>query len=154
MYKHILVPIDGTPLSTTAVGKAIALAKALHARVTLLTVIEPFYVFAVDPEIVTATPGQYERIMIARAERHFSLAREEAALAGVPCAAFHVVEEHPWRAITDTAVREGCDLIAMSSHGRHGLSTVLPGSETIKVLAHATIPVLVYRPNDGRPERP
>jgi nucleotide-binding universal stress UspA family protein len=145
MYKHILVPVDGTPLSTGAVGKAIALARALHARITVLTVIEPFHVFAVDPEIVTATPAHYERVMVARAERHLSVAREEAAASGVPCAAFHVMDEYPWRAITDIALREGCDLIAMSSHGRHGLSAVLPGSETMKVLTHARIPVLVYR---------
>ncbi|TXL71607.1 universal stress protein [Vineibacter terrae] len=145
MYRHILVPIDGSPLSASAVGKAAALAKALGARMTVMTVTEPFHVLAVDPVIVTATPAEYERLTAEHAGRYLSAAEAEVAAAGVRCATLHVKDEHTYQAIIDTAAKEGCDLIAMSSHGRHGLAALLVGSETIKVLTHSKIPVLVYR---------
>ncbi|HKU95700.1 MAG TPA: universal stress protein [Vineibacter sp.] len=145
MYRHILFPTDGSPLSTSAAGRAVALAKALRARMTILTVIEPFHVFAVDPEIVTATPAEYESRMARRADRLLAECAREAAESHVPFATLHVVDEHPYRAIVETAAKEQCDLIAMSSHGRHGLAALLLGSETIKVLTHSKVPVLVYR---------
>ena len=145
MYQHILVPTDGSPFSVNALRKSVALARTLKARITALTVIEPFHVFAIDPEIVTATPDQYQRRMTERAERFLAVARDEARAAGVSCATACVEDEHPYRAIVDTAVKEGCDLIAMPSHGRRGLSAVILGSETVKVLTHSSVPVLVYR---------
>ena len=145
MYQHILVPTDGTPFSANALRKSVQLARTLKGRITALTVIEPFHVFAIDPEIVTATPAQYGRRMAERAGRFLAVARDEAAAAGVPCTMLQVEDEHPWRAIVDTAVKEACDLIAMPSHGRRGLSAVILGSETVKVLTHSPVPVLVYR---------
>ena len=145
MYHHILVPTDGSPFSANALRKSVALARTLKARMTALTVVEPFHIFAIDPEIVTATPAQYEQRMKERAERFLAVARDEAKAAGVPCATLRVEDEHPYRAIVDTAIKEGCDLIAMPSHGRRGLSAVILGSETVKVLTHSTVPVLVYR---------
>lgn len=145
MYHHILVPTDGSPFSVNALRKSVALAKTMKARITALTVIEPFHIFAIDPEIVTATPAQYARCMADRADRFLAVAKDEAAAAGVPCTTLHVEDEHPWRAIVDTATREACDLIAMPSHGRRGLTAVVLGSETVKVLTHSSIPVLVYR---------
>jgi len=70
---------------------------------------------------------------------------DAAAAAGVSCAVIHVEHEHPYRAIIDAAKKNGCDLVAMASHGRHGLSAVVLGSVTVKVLTHSNIPVLVYR---------
>ena len=68
-----------------------------------------------------------------------------AAAAGISCAVIHVEHENPYRAIIDAANKNGCDLIAMASHGRHGISVVVLGSETVKVLTHSNIAVLVYR---------
>jgi nucleotide-binding universal stress UspA family protein len=65
--------------------------------------------------------------------------------AGVACEAVHVEHEHPYRAIIDTAASKGCDLIVMASHGRHGITAIVLGSETVKALTHSKIPVLVHR---------
>lgn len=134
MYQHILVPTDGSSLSAEAVDQALQLAKPLKARLTLLTVTRPFHVFAAEPGMVTATPQQYLRA-----------AQDKAAAANVPCEAIQLESEHPYQAIIETAVKRGCDLIAMASHGRRGIAAIVLGSETVKVLTHSKIPVLVYR---------
>ena len=145
MYTHILIPTDGSDLSWKAVREGIALAKALNARVTALTVSPPFRAFAVDALMVTDTPEQYRKDCEAMAERYLGVATEAAKLAGVSCEAAHVVSDHPYQAIIETAKSKGCDLIFMASHGRKGVSALLLGSETTKVLTHSKIPVLVCR---------
>ena len=145
MYKHILIPTDGSDLSWKAVREGISLAKALNARVTALTVSPPFRAFAVDALMVTDTPEQYRKDCEAAAERYLGVATETAKLTGVPCETVHVVSDHPYQAIMETAKSKGCDLIFMASHGRKGVSALLLGSETTKVLTHSKIPVLVCR---------
>ena len=71
--------------------------------------------------------------------------RDRGDSAGVDCSVRHVESEHPWKAIIETAEAQGCDLIAMGSHGRSGLAAVVLGSETTRVLTHSRIPVIVYR---------
>lgn len=78
-------------------------------------------------------------------KKYFSVAKESAAAAGVVCETLHVEHDHPYQAIIDTAKRRSCDLIVMASHGRRGVSAVVLGSETVKVLTQSTIPVLVFR---------
>ena len=145
MYKHILIPTDGSDLSWMAVRQGIALAKALNARVTALTVSPSFQTFTVDPVMVANTPEQYRKECEAAAARYLGVATESAKAVGVPCEGVHVVGDHPYQAIIETAQAKDCDLIVMASHGRRGVGALLLGSETTKVLTHSKIPVLVWR---------
>ena len=141
MYKHILIPTDGSDLSENAIDHGIALAKVLGAKVTALTVLEPFYVSAFEPSMV----GQYKKHVAALATKHLDVARTAASASDVACEVVRVEHERPYQAIIDTAKERGCDVIVMSSHGRRGLSAIVLGSETVKVLTHSTIPVIVGR---------
>ena len=145
MYKHILIPTDGSELSEQAVNYAVSLAKAVSAKVTAITVSAPFHIFAVEPNMVTDTLESYMARMRPVAAKRLSYVKDAAAAAGVDCDVVHAQHEHPYQAIIDTAITRGCDLIVMASHGRRGISAVVLGSETVKLLTHSTIPVLVYR---------
>ncbi len=145
MYKHILVPTDGSELSQMAVKEAVVFAKQINAKITGITVTLPFHIFSIDPTIVTDRPKDYETDMKAAAQKYLGFIADEARSAGVECETVRVTDEYPYRAIIDTAEKKGCDLIFMASHGRRGLSAVLIGSETLRVLTHCTIPVLVHR---------
>lgn len=141
MYKHILIPTDGSDLSERAIEHGIALAKAIGARITALTVSEPFYISAFDADFVK----QYKKHVAALAARHLDRVRSAASASDVACELLCVEHERPYRVIIDTAKERGCDAIVMASHGRRGVSAVVLGSETVKVLTHSTIPVLVVR---------
>jgi len=145
MYRHILIPTDGSELSKLALEEGVALAKALDARVTVITVTTPFHVITGDPVMLADTPERYKEHMAAVAKQYLDKGRTIAAAAGVECDLVHVEHEHPYKAIIDTAQNRGCDAIQMASHGRRGISAVLLGSETLKVLTHSTIPVIVSR---------
>lgn len=145
MYKHILVPTDGTQLSKEAVLNTLDLAKALGARVTVVRVQgKPAHwvVFGVD---ITELPDEIRERIRQEIEDHLAWARSAAEEKGVPCEAIRVESEFPWKGILETAEERDCDLIAMASHGRAGITAKLLGSETHKVLTHAKLPVLVYR---------
>ena len=145
MYRHILIPTDGSPLSEVAVKQGVAFAKSLNARVTGLTVSPPFHTFALEPMMVSDIPETYKADCDARAERFLGAVQRAAQSGGVPCAVEHVMADHPYEAIIGTAKDKGCDLVFMASHGRKGVSGLLLGSETVKVLTHSKIPVLVCR---------
>ncbi|HUM16319.1 MAG TPA: universal stress protein [Candidatus Nitrosotalea sp.] len=145
MYKHILIPTDGSPLSEAAIRQGVALAKAVRAKVTVLTVGLPFHTFALDPVMMADTPAQYEKDSQALAEKALGVAKAEAAVAGVACETLYQIHDHPYQVIVDTARTKGCDLIFMASHGRKGMGALVLGSETNKVLTHSKIPVLVCR---------
>ena len=145
MYRHILIPTDGYALSEHAIRQGVSLARTFGAGVTALTVSPTFYNFALDPARVAATPERYEQDCQARAEKYLAVARVEAGIAGVPCETVHEMNDEPYQVIVDTARARHCDLIVMASHGRRGMSALLLGSETSKVLTHCKIPVLVCR---------
>jgi nucleotide-binding universal stress UspA family protein len=145
MYKHLLISTDGSELSKLALQEGIALAKALGARVTVVTVTPPFHIFTSDPAMVADTPEQFRKRMAAFAGEYLDVAKGIAAAAGVACDLVHVEHEHPYQGIIDTAQNRGCDAIEMASHGRRGVSAVLLGSETLKVLTHSAVPVIVCR---------
>ena len=145
MHKHILIPTDGSDLSYEAIQYGTALAKAANAKVTGITVLRPFHVFAAEPEMLEDTAESYRKRMATVAAQRLATVEEAAKAAGVTCEAVHVENEHPYKAIIDIANAKSCDLIVMASHGRRGISAVVLGSETVKVLTHSTIPVLVYR---------
>ncbi len=145
MYKHILIPTDGSELSAKTIKRGVALAKSLQAQVTAITVSEPFHIFSFDLAMVNDTPEQYQKDCDARAEKYLRVAKQAAEVAGVPYEGIHVIHSHPYEAIIATAQERGCDLIFMASHGRKGMSAVVLGSETVKVLTHSKIPTLVCR---------
>ena len=150
MHRHILIPTDGSELSQNAIGYGIALAKSVNAKVTVLTVSTPFQIFAVEPGLVTDTPEQYVKRMATLAAKYLNVAKEAASAAGVICETMHLEHDQPYQAIIETAAQKSCDLIVMASHGRRGISAVVLGSETVKVLTHSAVPVLVVRaPHQG-----
>lgn len=150
MHRHILIPTDGSDLSLNAIDYGMALAKSVNAKVTVLTVSMPFHTFVVEPDTITDTPEDYGKRMAALAARYLKAAKEAAAAAGVSCETIHIEHEQPYLAIIETAAQKSCDLIVMASHGRRGIAAIVLGSETVKVLTHSTIPVLVVRsPHQG-----
>ena len=145
MYKNILLPTDGSVLAGRAVDAGIALAKAIGARLTAVVAIEPFHRIAFAPEQLGFTEASY--IAHARAEsgKIVDGVAAKATAAGVKLDVVLRVSEPPHEAIIDVAISNGCDLIVMASHGRGGISALVLGSVTSKVLARTTTPVLVYR---------
>jgi nucleotide-binding universal stress UspA family protein len=145
MYKHILLPTDGSELSGRAVQQGMAFAKSIGARVTVLTVTAPFHTLTVNAVMLAGTPEQYEQDCASFVRRLRDTAREASITLGVVTDFLHVVHDHPYEAIIDSATKNQCDLVFMASHGRKGVSALLLGSETSKVLTHSKIPVLVCR---------
>lgn len=145
MFNHILVATDGSLLSDAAVDKAMNFAREIDAQVTAVTVTEPFHVVSVDSTQLAGTRDAYEMQVKAEAARYLSDAERKARAQGVRCRVVQVERDQPHKAIIDTAEKLGCDLIVMASHGRRGVSALVIGSVTSKVLTHSSIPVLVYR---------
>ena len=145
MFKHILIPTDGSELSALAVKNGVQFAKEIDAKITGLTVTMPYHFFAVDAIQVSDTPERYRTDVEALAQRHLNVIKEAADGAGLECELVHRSSERPYEEIVKTAQDRNCDVIFQASHGRRGLSGLLLGSETQKVLSHSKIPVLVYR---------
>ena len=145
MYTNILIPTDGSELAGKAIQHGIALAKRVGAKATALTVLPPFHTFTIDTQMIEDTPAQYKARMHEHAEKTLGSVVRAAQAAGVACETVQIEHEHPYQAIIDTAKSKDCDLIVMASHGRHGISAIDLGSETVKVLTHSKIPVLVHR---------
>ncbi len=144
LFKHVLIPTDGSDLSLKAVQHGIAMAKALNAKVTAMTVQPPYTDFVVEG--VTIRVGDKERADLASQFDHrLDAARAEAEKLGVALSTIQVEDREPWHAIIEVAKQKGADLIVMASHGRRGVSAMVLGSETQKLLTHSTVPVLVYR---------
>lgn len=144
MYKHILIPTDGSELSEKAIRSGVLLAKSLGAKITALTVMEPWSTGG-RPVGLQRPREVYEEGMNDRASRFLEIVVKAAIEAGVPVTTEQTYNEHPYAAIIATADAKGCDLILMASHGWRGLKALVLGSETTKVLTHTKIPVLVHR---------
>ena len=149
MYRHILVPTDGSALSNKAIKAATSLARGMKARITALYVVEPFVPhISGEAAIVLNRPDlreSYEKATAAHANQALGKVEAAAARAKVKCDRVTVTGRHPWDGIVNTAHDRKCDLIVMASHGRRGLEGLLLGSETQKVLTHSKTPVLVCR---------
>jgi nucleotide-binding universal stress UspA family protein len=147
MFKHILVPTDGSALSEGTVARAVSFAREANARVTFFYAQPdfPMPIYGEGALIDPTTPEQFAKSAAAEAERILERAKSIAAAEGVSADTDTVVSEVPYEAIIDAADRHGCDLIFMASHGRRGIAGLLLGSETQKVLTHSKTPVLVYR---------
>jgi nucleotide-binding universal stress UspA family protein len=145
MFKHVLLPTDGSKLSDKSVRQGIRLAKTMQARVTALHVIPKYHTFTYQSDMLETTREDYNRASEKRAEEFLRHVKRVAAGAGVECDTVHAISDQPFREIIRIAERKDCDLILMASHGRKGLEGILLGSETQKVLTHSKTPVLVYR---------
>lgn len=145
MFKHILIPTDGSALSEEAVRQGIRLASSLGARVTGFHVIPKFHTSDVIMGLLEANRDDYAKAAQAYANQHLGIVSRMAAEAGVTCDVAWRTSDDPAAEIVAAARQHGCDLILMASHGRRGVQAVLLGSETQKVLTHSRIPVLVHR---------
>ena len=145
MFKHILIPTDGSDLSNMAIAQGVKFAREINARVTGITVTMPFHFFALEATMLVDSMDLYTADTKAMATRNLKILKDTAQAAGVECATVHSVSEHPYEAIVKTAHDEACDVIFMASHGRRGIQALIMGGETHKVLTHTKIPVLVFR---------
>jgi nucleotide-binding universal stress UspA family protein len=145
VFQHILLPTDGSEPSKAAVGPCIRFAAQVGARITAMHVVPPLHLFTYEPEVTEHAHETYHRNRDARARECLEPVEQLAREAKVPCDTLMVEGDDAYQAILKTAHERGCDLIAMASHGRRGISAVLLGSQTQKVLAHSAIPVLVFR---------
>ena len=149
MFKHVLVPTDGSPLSDNTVQRAISFARENGAKITFLYA-KPeypitYFDFGEGALINPNTAETFARMTEQQAEAILGTCSKLAQEAGVDCKSIAVTSDLPHTAIIEAAAQYGCDLIFMASHGRRGLSGLLLGSETQKVLTHSKVPVLVYR---------
>jgi nucleotide-binding universal stress UspA family protein len=144
MFNRILVPTDGSDITSKAVDTAIKLAKSVGAQLYTISVKEPFPYSAIS-EMQPTPPQEFFDAQERIATKRVHAVTEACKAAGVACQAHTVEALHPWEAIIDHAKRNECDLLVMASHGRRGVSALLLGSETQKVLTHSKVPVLVVR---------
>ena len=147
MFKHILVPTDGSELSQQTAQRAVSFAKETGASITAFYA-KPEYPITYYGEgalIDPTTPEKFSALMDEQAATYLDAVAKLCAEAGVSCNTTSATSDVPYEAIIEAAEKAGCDLIFMASHGRRGISAMLLGSETNKVLTHSKIPVLVYR---------
>lgn len=148
MFKHILIPTDGSRLAAKGIRAGVKLAAALGARVTGIYVVPP-YVPPMYGEGAIYVPGMslqsYKKATDRLAKKALAAIEIEAQAAKVPCATKYVTASQPHEGILKTARARNCDAIVMASHGRGGLGGLLLGSETTRVLASSKIPVMVIR---------
>lgn len=145
MFKHLLIPIDGSEGASRAMREAMALARDMQAKVTVFIATEPFRMLSAEAEQVERVQEEYDQYQRDRAKGFLESAKELARQSGVPCDTAQAEHDRPYEAIIDAAKRAGCDVIAMGSHGYGGVKGLVLGSVTQKVLTHCAIPVLVYR---------
>jgi nucleotide-binding universal stress UspA family protein len=140
MYRHILIPTDGSEQAEHGVAHGLALAKFLGAKVSVIFVLEGFS--EVTGRMLEAV-ARYAELRKEEATSVLARAANAAKEVGVSCETVQVENAQPHQAIIAAAEDKGCDLIVMSSHGRSGLSALLIGSVTNKVLTQAKTPILV-----------
>ena len=145
MFKHVLIATDGSQLSEKAALSAVQLAKSMSARLTAVTASTPFHTFATDTVMLSDTEKVYMEKCERQAEKFLRVIKTAAESSGLSFEGIHVFHDHPYAAIIETADNKGCDVICMASHGRRGISALVLGSETMKVLTHSKIPVVVWR---------
>ena len=149
MYKHIMLPIDASEPSQKAEKECIAFAKSIKAKVTAIHVVSHYYLhgrsYAAPKAVYSKIEREHEEEAKEAAQAMVSALTKRAKADGVECDDLVVVGDNPYEEIINSARDRKCDLIMMASHGRKGLDAVLLGSETVKVLTHSKIPVLVVR---------
>ena len=147
MFKNILIPTDGSPLSQKAVVQGVALAKSVGAKVTAFFAAPPAtpIVYRDHLPVGYATPGEHEEMIRKTAAKYLGVVERAAKKAGISCESVHVTSDYPEEGILKVAQKKKCDLIVMATHGQGGLRGMFVGSVTQKVLNQAKIPVMVFR---------
>jgi nucleotide-binding universal stress UspA family protein len=145
MFKHILLPTDGSELSEMTIRRGLQFAKESNAKVTGISVTPEFHGLTFEAGLREDAREQFLAESRSLAKKHLAIVQAAAAEQGVTCDTEIEISDYPYEAIINAAERKGCDLILMASHGRRGVRGLLLGSETHKVLTHTRIPVLVYR---------
>lgn len=145
MFKTILLPTDGSPLSEKAAATAIQFAQLNGAKIVAISVVQPFPLSAFGDGGVVLDAGLYEQQMQEAAQKNVDKVGALAQAANVPFEGVTAVSVSPYEEIVATAAKNHCDIILMASHGRTGLNKLFLGSETQKVLAHTHLPVMVLR---------
>lgn len=148
MYKHILIPTDGSELASRALAHGLALAKEVNAPVTLVTVTQPWSAFDMAHKAREGDRDplhQFGEIAAASAKSILDVAGQKAKAVGVAFELVHVPDQHPAEGIIATAEKNGCDLIVMASHGRRAVGRLLLGSQAVEVLSHSKVPALIVR---------
>jgi nucleotide-binding universal stress UspA family protein len=140
MYKHILIATDGSEIANKAMPHAIELANALGAKLSAVTVTEPF-----DAVVAAESHGDYNERSAENAAEILSVVTSAAEAAGVECDELHQQNRLPYEGIIEAAEKVGADLIVVGSHGRRGIEGLLIGSQTTKLLTHTKVPALVVR---------
>jgi nucleotide-binding universal stress UspA family protein len=147
VYKHILVATDGSKLSSKAVAHAIDLAQALGAKLTAFYACPDYPMPAYADGVVYEPVSRREYAVLCKkeADKILNPVKMKAESAGLEFTAMHAISPSPWEAILAAARKQKCEAIVMASHGRRGVSALLLGSETQKVLTHSKLPVIVVR---------
>ncbi len=145
MFKHLMLPTDGSEASQATLLKGVRLAKEFNARITGISVVPEFHVMTFNTTMIEDTKDVFIAESRSQARKYLTLLKKAADEEGVPCETEVVLSDHPYEAIIQASESKGCDLIMMASHGRRGVQALLIGSETQKVLTHSKLPVLVYR---------
>jgi nucleotide-binding universal stress UspA family protein len=145
MFKSILLPTDGSDLSDKATATAVEFAKLNQAKIVAITVIQPLPFSSMGDSGAVIDSGQFATQMQDAARRHIGKVAAAAQAAGIPFEGLVAMSPSPYEEIVEAANKHGCDIIIMASHGRKGLNRLFLGSETQKVLAHTTLPVMVLR---------
>jgi nucleotide-binding universal stress UspA family protein len=145
MYKHIMVATDGSDIANAALKHAIDLAKEIGAKLSAVTVTEPFEMIAFAEQAAVISPTDYKNSTTEYAKKILGAAESTAKAAGIDCATIHAEHRYPYQGIIDAAKINNADLIVIGSHGRSGIEGLLLGSQAVKVLTHTKIPALVVR---------
>ena len=147
MFKHLLVPTDGTEFSMAAVRRAVSFASEAGARITFLNIEHAFPAMYLGEGAIMdeSAPAKFHELADSQAHQILGAAEEIACAASVQCTSLILVSESAYEAIIEAAEKNACDLIFMASHGRSGIGRLLLSSVTEKVLSHTKIPVLVHR---------
>ena len=145
MFKHVLLATDGSELAQNAVTHGLALAKALAAKVTAVTVTDIYPTGPYAPIPLPSMIERYEAAAALTAANILSSVSDAATKLGIDCARIHVKDQTPAEGILDAAQQSGCDLIVIASHGRRGMMRLLLGSQAQKVVTLSTLPVLICR---------
>ena len=149
MFQTILIAVDGSDISNHVIKCGLDLAACLHASIVFAHITLPYTAMAMPwyplPSGLIPTPDQHQALSLEASKRVLAAATDLAKAHAVPARGVSLAHDQPWRGILQIATQENCALICMASHGRGGLSALLLGSETQKVLTHSTLPVLVIR---------
>ena len=145
MFKHVLIPIDGSPRARKALKAGIAFAKELGAKVTAYHALEVIPAYYGEGFMPPSALEPYAAAARKRAERYLGKATKMAAAAGVRCESEVSQPASVYDGIIDAARKKKCDVIFMASHGRGEFASLVLGSVTVKVLAHSKIPIVVFR---------